>query len=176
MSTSAPAPALFPADADGLVGEPRCWLSDTLPSSKYRFCDGAEVSRDEFSLLFSRIGEDWGDGDGTTTFNLPDLQEVFLVGKGADADFDTLGGSGGSKASNMPAHSHTITPDPHSHTFGHTDVVTATYAAGGQGGYVSETTDATSTTSLTVGNEGSGSATNGNLPPFKVVNWIIKVL
>ena len=37
------------------------------------FCDGSEVSRTQFADLFAAIGTTWGEGDGSTTFNLPDF-------------------------------------------------------------------------------------------------------
>jgi microcystin-dependent protein len=46
------------------------------------FCNGAEVSRTTYSALFTAIGTAWGEGDGSTTFNLPDLRYKFLRGYG----------------------------------------------------------------------------------------------
>ena len=43
-----------------------------LPAG-YLACDGAEVSRVEYAVLFNMIGSYYGDGDGTTTFNVPNL-------------------------------------------------------------------------------------------------------
>lgn len=45
--------------------------SDDTPSGYLRE-DGSEVSRDTYSALFDAIGTTYGDGDGSTTFNLPD--------------------------------------------------------------------------------------------------------
>jgi len=73
-------------------------------------CDGAAMSRALYTTLFSLIGTTHGTGDGSTTFNLPDLRGRFLVGRdnmgpsaapdrivtGAQGvDGDTLGASGG---------------------------------------------------------------------------------
>jgi microcystin-dependent protein len=46
------------------------WVIDPYPSGWLK-CDGAEVSRTEYSQLFAAIGIDYGAGDGSTTFNLP---------------------------------------------------------------------------------------------------------
>jgi microcystin-dependent protein len=46
------------------------WVIDPYPSGWLK-CDGAEVSRTEYSQLFAAIGIDYGEGDGSTTFNLP---------------------------------------------------------------------------------------------------------
>jgi microcystin-dependent protein len=42
-------------------------------------CDGRAVSRATFALLFAVIGTRWGTGDGSTTFNVPDLRERVLT-------------------------------------------------------------------------------------------------
>lgn len=43
-------------------------------------CDGSAVSRSTYSTLFAQIGDDYGAGDGSTTFNLPDLRGEFIRG------------------------------------------------------------------------------------------------
>jgi len=48
-------------------------------------CDGAAVSRTTYAELFTAIGTIWGVGDGSTTFNVPDLRETGLVGTGTKA-------------------------------------------------------------------------------------------
>lgn len=52
----------------------------TCPSG-YLVCDGSIISRSEYSRLFNAIGTTYGEGDGTTTFQLPDLQDIFIRGK-----------------------------------------------------------------------------------------------
>ena len=78
----------------------------------YLICDGREVSRTEYADLFVVIGTTYGEGDGSTTFNLPDLQSRIPVGISAEPEFDELGKTGGAKnhvltVNEMPAHSHT---------------------------------------------------------------------
>lgn len=58
-------------------------------------CQGVAVSRTTFAALFAVIGTAFGSGDGSTTFNLPDLQQRFPLGKAASGTGATLGGSGG---------------------------------------------------------------------------------
>lgn len=59
----------------------------TVPSGWLK-CNGADVSRSTYSLLFGAIGTTWGAGDGSTTFTLPDLRGEFLRvwddGRGVD--------------------------------------------------------------------------------------------
>lgn len=45
-------------------------------------CNGSAVSRTTYSRLFSAIGTAYGEGDGSTTFNLPDLRETVPIGVG----------------------------------------------------------------------------------------------
>lgn len=52
-------------------------------------CDGSAVGRTEYPDLFDCIGETYGAGDGSTTFNLPDFRECALVGAGQNST-DTM--------------------------------------------------------------------------------------
>lgn len=45
-------------------------------------CDGSAISRTLYAALFDVIGETYGVGDGSTTFNIPDLSNKFLEGNG----------------------------------------------------------------------------------------------
>lgn len=54
----------------------------------YLFCNGQAVSRTTFAALFAAIGGFYGAGDGSTTFNVPDLREVGMFGVA------TMGGTG----------------------------------------------------------------------------------
>jgi len=79
--------------ADPTVGSVVAFASSTLPPD-YLECNGAAVSRTTYAALFARIGTTYGAGNGTTTFNLPDLRGEFIRGwdngRGADAS-RTLG-------------------------------------------------------------------------------------
>jgi microcystin-dependent protein len=61
--------------------------SGSVPGG-YLLCDGSPVSRTSYSNLFSAIGTTWGQGDGSTTFNLPDLRGQFMRG-----NVGTIGGT-----------------------------------------------------------------------------------
>lgn len=50
------------------------------PPTGWLTCDGTAVSRTSYAALFAVIGTTWGVGDGSTTFNLPDLRGQFLRG------------------------------------------------------------------------------------------------
>lgn len=51
--------------------------ADKIPAG-WLLCDGSAVSRSEYIHLYNAIGVCWGEGDGSTTFNLPDLRGMFL--------------------------------------------------------------------------------------------------
>lgn len=59
----------------------------------WMLCDGSEISRAEYANLYDAIGVCWGIGDGSTTFNLPDMRGMFLRGvsgeSGNDSDADS---------------------------------------------------------------------------------------
>ena len=54
------------------------WAGTTVPTG-YLLCDGSAVSRTTYSDLFFAIGTTFGAGDGSTTFNLPNLMNVKLL-------------------------------------------------------------------------------------------------
>jgi microcystin-dependent protein len=54
----------------------------------WMLCDGSEISRSEYANLFDAIGVCWGIGDGSTSFNLPDLRGMFLRGVSGDSGND----------------------------------------------------------------------------------------
>lgn len=77
----------------------------------WRECNGDEISRDTFAFLFAAIGTIYGVGNGTTTFNLPDLRGEFLRGwdhgRGIDEDRDL----GSAQIDSLASHTHPITGD-----------------------------------------------------------------
>jgi microcystin-dependent protein len=103
----------------GLTGSIVAYTANTVPSG-YLECNGAAISRTDFSALFAIISDDFGNGDGSTTFNIPDLRGEFIRGwdHGAGNDPDvgsrTDRGDGvtddriGTKQSDeLKAHTHT---------------------------------------------------------------------
>jgi microcystin-dependent protein len=95
-------------DAICPIGEVRMWLSDTEPSTttpEWQICDGTAISRTTYSQLFSLIGTTHGVGNGTTTFNLPDLRGRYPVGSGAGA----IGALASKNSLTSYLHSHNLT-------------------------------------------------------------------
>lgn len=94
------------------IGEMTIWGTSTAPTG-WLICDGSAVSRSTYSALFGVLSTTYGAGNGSTTFNLPNLKGRVPVGRDASqTEFDTLTETGGSKTSalgvsNLPAHNHT---------------------------------------------------------------------
>src|ERR1044072_2295320 len=63
------------------IGGVQWSASATIPVG-WLACDGAAISRSQYSKLFAEIGISWGAGDGSTTFNLPDLRRKSPMGVG----------------------------------------------------------------------------------------------
>lgn len=63
-------------------------------------CDGRAVSRSEYSNLYNAIGVAWGEGNGSSTFNIPDLRGLFLRGVSGDSGRDEDANSRGMLANN----------------------------------------------------------------------------
>lgn len=107
----------------------------TAPAG-WQLCDGTAISRATYATLFTLIGTTYGAGDGSTTFNVPDLRSRFVAGKGTATWSDALNETGGSKDAVAVAHTHTSTD--HSHTWsGTTSGQSASHThAGNDNGFV----------------------------------------
>jgi microcystin-dependent protein len=128
--------------------------------------NGAAVSRTTYAALFAAIGTTWGAGDGSTTFNLPDLRGMFLRGTGTNATGSSSGAVGpavgGYAADAYLNHSHTASSPSHTHTDGIVSVastvgvqagasysIPATFNSGSTGGTAATVTVDASTTGST---------------------------
>lgn len=97
--------------------------------------DGAAVSRSSYAALFAAIGTTYGSGDGSTTFNLPDLRGYFVRGSGTNSDGTASGSFGGKQGQEIQSHSHTGTTDSAgNHFHGYNDLYNTTNGARGGGG------------------------------------------
>ena len=149
----------------GAASAPTGWL----------LCNGAAVSRSTYATLFALIGTTYGAGDGSSTFNVPDMRDKFPVGSGSTY---ALNATGGSADSTLPSHTHAITDPGHNHTI--TAWVGAASNGSGSGADPGQKLSAfttasnnTATTGITINNAGT-SPTNTNLPPYRGINFIIK--
>jgi len=80
----------------------------TAPSG-YLVCDGSAISRTEYADLFAIVETTYGAGNGSTTFNLPDLRGEFIRGLDEGRGVDTGRTIGSSQADELKSHSHSIT-------------------------------------------------------------------
>jgi microcystin-dependent protein len=71
---------------------------DKIPSG-WLLCDGSEVSRSQYAALYLVIGDNWGRGNNSSTFNLPDLRGRFLRGVSGTSNEDPEAGARVSKYS-----------------------------------------------------------------------------
>lgn len=84
----------------------------------YLKCNGAEVSRTTYAALYAKIGNSFGAGNGTTTFDLPDMRGSFPRGWDDGRALDTGRVFGTSQADELQSHTHTgsTSSDAHTHT------------------------------------------------------------
>ncbi len=76
-------------------------------------CDGQAISRTDYADLFSVLGTLHGEGDGSTSFNLPNLQDRFLLGRSNAHEVSTSGGAFATDPhqlteAEMPTHKHIV--------------------------------------------------------------------
>ena len=161
------------------------YVGSSAPSG-YVLCDGSAISRTTYAELFAVLGTAYGSGDGSTTFNVPDLRGRVPAGKdnmggsaasrlttaGSGVNGASLGATGGAQShtlttAQMPAHNHNVQENAYNGTIlgGHFTGAgqTSSYA-----GNISSTAYP-----VYVTNTGGGGAHN-NVQPVVVTNYIIK--
>ena len=81
-------------------------------------CDGSAVSRTLYTTLFGVIAEIYGNGNGSTTFNLPDVAGKITIGVNGTYALASTGGAADTTLviANLPSHTHTPTDPQHTHT------------------------------------------------------------
>ena len=77
-------------------------------------CNGEAISRTEYLELFESIGTIYGSGDGSTTFNLPDLRGEFIRGWDDGKGTDTGREMGSKQLDEFKSHKHEYLRNPHS--------------------------------------------------------------
>jgi microcystin-dependent protein len=143
-------------------------FAGNTPPAGYLLCDGSAVSRTTYSTLFGVIGTTWGAGNGTTTFNLPDLRRRVTVGSGGTPT-STIGSSIGSIGG---AETHTLTEaqiPSHTHTGG-----AFWPTARGTGPEQNQTSGPEDYTRFSNTGATGGSQAHNNIQPSAIVHKIIK--
>ena len=158
------------------VGTITMWAgsSSSIPSG-YLLCDGSAISRTTYSALFAAIGTINGTGDGSSTFNVPNLVDKFILGASASTGDTTYPGvsptaTGGSANAVLVAHDHTYIdqyvvinngyrPWPaNNNDCAQRDINTGTTGIDADGA-----------------SDNSQTGTNANLPPYYALCYLIKV-
>ena len=164
-------------EAGGNPGLPSGMLAPfagTTAPSGWELCYGQAVSRTAYANLFAVVGTTYGTGDGSTTFNLPDLRGRTPFGKdnmgGTTASRvtsssgitgTTLGASGGNQL--LQSHGHNFQSDAGAVAVGFTGLASSALRP--------STANYTQTGSTT----SSGGGSSENMPPAIILNYIIKV-
>ena len=173
--------------ASSVTGAVQLFAGSSAPSG-WLICNGQAVSRTAYAALFAVIGTTYGAGDGSTTFNVPNLVNKTVrgsnsLGKTGGADTVTL------STANMPAHTHGGGSLSAASNGAHTHSIPFYNSSGSQGkqfgnansdakctyrtGYMDTAGAHTHTISGTTDSTGSGSAvtiTN----PYVMLHYIIK--
>ena len=155
------------------------WCAASVPSG-FLDCDGSAVSRTTYSALFAVIGTTYGVGDGSTTFNVPNLDDKVVKGKspttnlGTAVNTNTVTATGNIAGLSLANHT-LLVPEMPSHT----------HSSGSPGGQESPTGPGGTNASSLGGTGGSGAhghSANCNFTggstdvtqPINVTKYIIK--
>ncbi len=187
---------LLPANGDGSAltgivsvpaGAVMPYAGSTEPSG-WKYCAGQAISRTTFAALFAVIGVTYGAGDGSTTFNVPDLRGRAAFGRddmnSSDANRVTTAGSGidgNALAAAGGAETVTLTTAQlasHAHRQQQGDgaggVEAANYVVSG-GTQSASPSAAANAVIAALNTQGAGSGTaHQNMPPSLILNYIIK--
>ncbi|DBB16212.1 TPA: hypothetical protein ACH3X3_014539 [Trebouxia sp. C0006] len=190
LSIYQPVAAVQPTTATSLswVGQLGIGCADAAPDG-WLLCNGQAVKREKYSQLFGVIKSVYGDGDGQTTFNVPNLQGRVAVGQSSEGSgFEKIGDIGGEVAHKlevheMPAHTHGVHDPGHRH---HVRYCGRNYTAqggkdsafgantlgrDGEGSGVGDTDPELSHISL---QQAGSNVPHNNMPPFIVMCYFIK--
>ncbi len=158
-------------------------FAGTSAPSGYLLCFGQAISRSTYASLFTAIGTTYGAGNGSSTFNVPDLRGRAIAGQddmgGSSADRltdqsggvngDTLGASGGTET-------HTLTTAQlasHSHSATSLTLTNADDTGGtGNSAEFNASGNLRLTYTPSIGSAGSGNAHN-NVQPTLILNYMI---
>ena len=178
------------------------YVGASAPNSAFALPSGQAISRTTYASLFSLVGTTFGAGDGSTTFNIPDLRGRAVFGlddmngsaanritvAGGNFDGTVLGGTGGAQnhtlaVSEIPRGLHSLTDSLHHHSspsgvasfLGKSGTVNDTVQSG-TGFSMAETTITTSDNSNITLNDNAGGASHTILSPAMTLLYILRVV
>jgi microcystin-dependent protein len=159
------------------VGMIMSYISENLPPFFLK-CDGSAISRTLYSDLFTVIGTAYGVGDGSTTFNLPDLRSKDIIGSGQGTSLSnrTIGTAGGEEThilniNEIPSHNHNLYTTTNTAAMEPLDATSVDILTGNYGGTY-QNLNANSTQFI---QSTGGTQAHNNMHPYLVCNYIIKV-
>jgi len=160
-NATATIPIVLPADpTTALQASTKQYVDTVMPSgmimpfagtsapTSWLACNGAAISRSTYATLYNAIGTTWGTGDGSTTFNVPDLRGMFLRGTGTNA----TGSSSGAVGPSVGAYAadtylnHTHTDSGHTHTIAQSNSSLVWNTTSTSGSFVNATGSTTTST------------------------------
>ena len=153
------------------TGSVHMFATTTAPSG-YLECDGSAVSRTTYADLFTVIGTTWGAGDGSSTFNLPDLRGEFVRGWDNGRGVDSSRSFASSQSDQNKQHNHGVTDNGHNHSIndpGHIHQVQYSNSDNGDGvieesgtGLSGQEPTLSATTGITINNATTGISINND--------------
>ncbi len=174
------------------------FIGPTAPNSSFVFPFGQAISRTAYAALFALAGTTYGPGDGSTTFNVPDLRGRVVAGKddmgGAAASrltstfFGTsaaaLGAVGGLEShtlqtTEIPSHSHanSLSDPGHAHAYTFPTNVGNTGGGGAFGNSPAAGTTGAATTGITINNAAAGGGgAHKNVQPTIICNKLLRII
>jgi microcystin-dependent protein len=162
------------------------YIGASAPNTAFAIPIGQAISRTTYATLFTLVGTTFGAGDGSTTFNVPDLRgrAVFqpdsggsgrITVAGGNYDGTVLGQTGGNQNKQITtAH---MPPDPgHSHTFGNTNNNTVNVQSGGGTNNMMQSPVVGSTSSATTGLSTGANTPLPLMPPSIILPYILRII
>lgn len=154
----------------------------SAPTAKWMICDGTAINRTTYADLFAIIGTTFGVGDGATTFNIPNMEGKFPIGKDSSHALGATGGTFTIAEANLPAHTHSISSDGgHNHdVYGATPGVGTPFKINSTSILTAdEEINPVTTTSEPAHNHGAATGGSGSgtdyKQPYLSLNYIIRV-
>ena len=152
-----------------------------LVDGGWLYCNGQSISRAVYAALFNAIGTTFGAGDGSTTFQIPDLRGRAIFG--ASASFPLGDDEGVAEANRGPGHTHSISNSSnHNHDIEPVDLNQLAVTPGGAGVRLTNpaTHDHTGRTTGTDGIHDHGGLTGGGTQTasplgYAALTYLIKV-
>jgi microcystin-dependent protein len=146
-------------------GTVHLFATTTAPSG-YLECDGSAVSRTTYADLFAIIGTTWGEGNGSSTFNVPDLRGEFVRGWDDGRGVDSGRSFASAQGDQNKQHNHSVTDPGHNHSIndpGHIHQVQYSNSDSGDGvieesgtGLSGQEPTLSATTGITINNASTG--------------------